>query len=130
MLERSVGAALGDADMATIQSPGADGQGWVCAPFSVPVVGIPYHGFIRIWYDAMKKHAGPIVVDVRTDDGRRVLEIAGRGDARSLRYFSDDPAENRAFSDHFQAYGQVLAGNLSDGDATELDTIGAIDEDV
>lgn len=130
MLQRAVGAALGDADMAAMQAPGADGSGWVCTPFSVPVGGIPYHGFIRIWYDAMKKHAGPLLVDVRTEDGRRVIELAGRGEARSLRYFSDDPAENRAFVEHFQRYGQVLAGNLSDSDAGLLDTFGAIDEDV
>ncbi len=130
MLRQAVDAALCDANMATMQSPGADGSGWVCVPFSVPVIGIQYHGFIRIWYDAMKKHAGPMLVDVRTDDGRRLLELAGRGDARSLRYFSDDPAEHRAFLECFQGYGRVLAGNLSDSDAGELDTIGAIDEDV
>jgi hypothetical protein len=130
LLEQAFRAALGDAGMATIEAPGDEGQGWACAPFAIPISGIAYHGFIRIWYDVMKKHAGPVIVDVRSDDGRRVFEIGRRGDTRSLRYFSDDVAENSAFSEYFDGYGHVQTANLTDGDECELDIIGAIDEDV
>lgn len=129
-VEQAVRSALADPDTARTFAPGPDGQGWACVPFSIPVGGIIYQGFIRIWYDAMKKHAGPIVVDVRGDDGRRVFEVNLRADGRQVQYFSDDHFENASFSEYFKEYAAVRTAALSDADTRELDIVGAIDEDV
>lgn len=129
-VEQAVRAALADPDMARMVSPGPDGHGWACAPFAIPVYGVVHQGFIRIWYDAMKKHAGPIVVDVRSDDGRRVFEVNLSGNGCQLRYFSENVAENDSFSEYFRKYGVVRTAPLTEADTLELDIVGAIDEDV
>ena len=115
----AVEAGLDDG-LASLAAPGPDGDAWVCVPFNVPYRGVDFAGIMRIWYDASSVRAGRLVADIRSGDGRRLLDVREESGGRVLRYHADDMNERKAFAEAFSAFGTVITDDLESGDLAEL----------
>ena len=128
-LRAAAEAAMADGDYSALSQPRADGSGWACAPFSVPVGDVSFHGYMRIWYTSKGsvRRVGRLSADIRFGGERRLLELADAGGRRTVSYYSDDPAERDAFEAEFG--DTVRAAGLDLGYLPELILSRSVDED-
>jgi hypothetical protein len=97
-LKAALTAALGSPELRTLAAPNAEGSGWLYAPFDLRAEGFDFFGFFRILYNYFTKSAERMVVDLRDERSRRLVELRGLGGAKALRFFSDSEAERLAVS--------------------------------
>jgi len=130
-LRAAAEAAMADEDYSAMAQPRADGSGWACVPFSVPLGDVSFHGYMRIWYTSKGsvRRVGRLSADIRFGDERRLLELADAGGRRTVAYYSDDSAERDAFEAEFGDTDAVLTAGLDLGYLPELILSRSVDED-
>jgi hypothetical protein len=125
-LKAAVTAALGSQELRTLAAPNAEGLGWLYAPFDLRAEGFDFFGFFRILYNYFTKSAERMVVDLRDERSRRLIELCGAGEAKALSFFSDSEAERLAVS-RLGANASISAAPLCGED--EFDGYEAVDSD-
>jgi len=128
-LKAAAQSALKDPDLRDLAARNADGSGWVCIPFDIPLAGINFHGFFRILYYGMMGPAIKLVADIRCGGERRLLELTGSGNAATIAYHADDERERVAFRTEFDAMCGVSTSTLAEADFAELSSRRSVDED-
>ncbi|HAE20974.1 MAG TPA: hypothetical protein DCG47_01440 [Spirochaetaceae bacterium] len=98
MLKSAVIAALSSQELRTLAAPNQEGLGWLYAPFDLRAEGFDFCGFFRILYNYFTKSAERLVVDLRDEHSRRLVELHGQGTAKALKFFSDSEPERLAVS--------------------------------
>jgi len=130
-LRAAAEAAMADGDFSAMARPLADGSGWVCAPFSVPLGDVSFHGYMRIWYtsNGSVRRVGRMAADIRFGDERRLFELSTDGARRTVAYYADDRAERDAFEAEFGDGDTVVTAGLEHGYLSELASRRSVDED-